>query len=168
LFKTIRKITFSFCPTCGLKKVKQSNYRPEQAPKVPGGWGPQIWRQSAHECGKVVSPTHRPPLPLGNISGRLLIFVRGWVNSWAIVLPGGLCQWKIPNLCTIVYTKLLYLEPGLNLVLRLPVYVIKWIFSNTQNFFWLEEYLEEYIALRFGRNAIGNNVRTWDQLRNLH
>jgi len=23
----------------------------------------------AHECGKVVSPTHRPPLPPGNIPG---------------------------------------------------------------------------------------------------
>jgi hypothetical protein len=29
-------------------------------------------RQSAHEGGKVVSPTHRPPLPPGNISGTHL------------------------------------------------------------------------------------------------
>jgi hypothetical protein len=29
----------------------------------------QILRQSAHEGGKVVSPTHRPPLPPGNIPG---------------------------------------------------------------------------------------------------
>jgi len=34
-----------------------------------GPEGPKISRQSAHEGGKVVSLTHRSPLPLGNIPG---------------------------------------------------------------------------------------------------
>ena len=64
--------------------AKQPHYRPGEALRVSGGWGSQIPWQSAHKCGKVVSPTERPPLPL------LLISVRGWVDPRAIVRPEGL------------------------------------------------------------------------------
>ena len=68
-FITISFLFINISFNKAFKKVKQSHYRPGQALKVPGGWGSQIPRQSAHEGGKVVSPTHRPLLPPGNIPG---------------------------------------------------------------------------------------------------
>jgi hypothetical protein len=44
-------------------------YRPRKALRAPGGRGSQVFRHSAHEGGKGVSPTHRPPLPPGNTPG---------------------------------------------------------------------------------------------------
>ena len=76
-------------------KVKQYHYRPGEALRTAGGWGSQISRQSSHEGGKVVSPTHRLPLPSKEIF-LVLICLWGWVNRRAIVRPEGLCQWKIP------------------------------------------------------------------------
>ena len=49
---------------------------------------------TAQDGGKVVSPTHRPPLPQEML--LVLISVRGWVDPRAIVWSEGLCQWKIP------------------------------------------------------------------------
>ena len=80
-----------FIPT----KVNQSHYRPGQAQRVPGGWGSQISRQSAHEGGKVVSPTHRPPLPPGNIPGTHFCYRLNRPQGHSAA--EGLCQWKFPK-----------------------------------------------------------------------
>jgi hypothetical protein len=68
---------------------KHTIYRHGKAITVSGGWGSQTSRKSAHECGNVVSPTHRPLF-------LVLISVRDWVNLRATVWPEVVRQWKIP------------------------------------------------------------------------
>jgi hypothetical protein len=48
--------------------------------------------QSVHECGMVISPTHRSPYSQEIF--LVLNSVGGWVDPRAIVRPEGLCQWK--------------------------------------------------------------------------
>jgi hypothetical protein len=48
-------------------------YRPRKALRAPGVRGSQVFRQSAYEGGKVVSPTHRPPLPPRKDSRYLIL-----------------------------------------------------------------------------------------------
>jgi hypothetical protein len=76
------------------KKVKQSNHRFEQALRVPGVWGFQISRQSAHESGRVVNPKHRPPLPPRKDSWYSFL-LDAESTPRTTVRTEGLCQWKI-------------------------------------------------------------------------
>jgi hypothetical protein len=89
-------------------KVKQSHYRPWQVLRVPGGWGSQILRQSAHESSKVVSPIHWPPLPQEIF--LVLISVRGWVDPRARARPEGLWQWIHSNVWHVLTSKSVLLE----------------------------------------------------------
>ena len=53
----------------GNKKVKQSHYRPGVAQRLPGKLRFPDFMTTAQDGGKVISLTHRPPLPPGNTPG---------------------------------------------------------------------------------------------------
>jgi len=72
------------------KKIKQTLYRLGEFLTIPAVSGAQISRQSTHEGSRVVSPTHRPPLP--HKIFLVLISVRSWVNPRATVRPEELCH----------------------------------------------------------------------------
>ena len=75
------------------QQVKQFLNSYGLALRAPGGSGCHTSRQSAHEGGMFVNPTHRPPLPYQKF--QVLISVRDRVNARAIVWPEGLRQRKI-------------------------------------------------------------------------
>jgi hypothetical protein len=72
-----------------LTPISSEKERKKRGGGDPGGWSSQILRQLAHEGGKVVSPTHRPHLPPGNIPGThsnlMLNWPQGHISAARIV-----------------------------------------------------------------------------------
>ena len=75
-------------------KQKQSNYRPGQVHRVPGGWGSRF-QDNRHMKVVRLSALRSCRLHPQEIF-LVRISVRGWVDLRFIVRPERLCQWNIP------------------------------------------------------------------------
>jgi hypothetical protein len=126
------------------RNIKQSYYRPGEAFRVPGGWGSHILRESSHEGGKVVSPTHRPPL-LPQKKFLILFSIRGWVDPRAIVQMEELCQWKIPittsgiepaTFWLVAQCHIAYIFPNLSLIACHLIFCSWYIYIKQSNKQW--------------------------------
>jgi len=84
----------SFETICRYCLVVEDNRNTVTGPVWPGVlqevYAPRFPGHSAHEGGKVVSLTHRPPSSPGLF--LVLIFTRGWVEPRAMVGSEGICQ----------------------------------------------------------------------------
>ena len=77
-----------------VNKVSQSRYRPGVTWTVPESLGSQISWQRHRMVVRLSALTTGRFYPQEII--LVLISVRGWVETKAIVRPEGVCQWKIP------------------------------------------------------------------------
>ena len=76
-------------------KVKQSIYGTGESLRVPRGWCSHIWWLPVHEGSKVVSPTHRPPLPLTGYS--CYYFCQSLSRHQGHSAAGRIMSMKIPS-----------------------------------------------------------------------